>query len=68
MEISNRVSFWYGMGFAGSDYYMRVDDGNDISLGMDENKAREMAHKVLGEVLGIEVEEAVVVWKWDGTL
>lgn len=47
---------------------MRVDDGNDISLGMDENKAREMAHKVLGEVLGIEVEEAVVVWKWDGTL
>ena len=61
-----RVSFWYGMSFVGSHYYMKIDEGNDMALGMDEGKARELAHKVLGEVWGIEVSH--IVWQWDGTL
>ena len=63
-----RVSFWYGSGFAGSHYYMRVNGGNDLALGIDERKARELAHKVLGEVWGIAISETDIVWQWDGTL
>ena len=38
-----RVSFWYGMSFVGSHYYMKIDEGNDLQLGMHEGKARELA-------------------------
>ena len=61
-----RVSFWYGKSFIGSHYYMKIDEGNAISLGMDEGKARELASNVLEEIWGIEVSD--IVWQWDGTL
>jgi len=63
-----RVSFWYGKGFIGSHYYMKIDEGNDMALGMDEGKARELASNVLEEIWGIEIEKEDIVWQWDGTL
>lgn len=66
---STRVEFWYGMGFAGSYYYMVVDGGNSISLGNHtEDKTRELAAKVLKEVWGISIEADDIVWQWNGTL
>ena len=63
-----RISFWYGMSFVGSHYYMKIDEGNDLQLGMHEGKARELAPKVLEEVWNIEVAKEDIVWQWDGTL
>lgn len=62
------VSFWYGKSFVGSHYYMKVDGGNDIQLGMYEGKARELASNVLVEVWGIKIYEEDIVWQWDNTL
>ena len=60
------IKFWHSMGFVGSSYSMNVDGKKYSFSFVNEDEAKDIAIKKLGE-LNIEYDDEIV-FEWDGTL